>query len=101
MELEGWKFAWHALRRAVDMAVEADELREVLTRPKRTCHSRKYKNCWVMSNGRIALAVNPHEKVVITVLWDTFDADTNSLAYRFERGEVDDAELKRIRDKGE
>lgn len=99
MVFEGWRFTYHALRRAVDMALDAEEIRAVLTAPRRTTYSRKYKTCWVLSNGHIAIAVNPDEKVVITVLWDTYDADAGTLTSRFQRGDVDDEEMKRIRDK--
>lgn len=100
MVFEGWRFTYHALRRAVDMALDAEEIRAVLASPTRTTYSRKYKNCWVLSNGHIALAVDPTDKVVITVLWDTYSAEAGTLTWRFERGEeVDDAEMKRIRDK--
>lgn len=96
MDIEGWTFSRHALMRAVEMAVDAEELRGVLLKPTRTVYSRKYKNAWVMSNGRISLCVNPEDKVVITVLWDTFDVESGSLT-KFSRG-MSEAEMKRIRD---
>lgn len=100
MKIDDWKFTNHALRRAVDMAIDPDELRSVLTVPKTTTHSRKYNGCWLLKNGHICIAVNPDERVVITVLWDTYDADIGGLECRFERGEfADENEMKRIRDK--
>lgn len=91
MELDGWTFSWHALERAVDMAVPAEELRDVLAEPKATWQSDKYQGCQMRTNYRIILACDPEARAVITVLWYRGPGIP-----RFERTLEDD--LKRIRD---
>jgi hypothetical protein len=71
--LDGWEMTQHAIDRALDMAVEGDAIRTVLTDPEGTKPGRveKYPDAELWWNGRVTLAVNPKQKKVITVLWNT------------------------------
>lgn len=62
----------HALQRAVDMAVEGPEIRECFDNPRDQHWSQKHGG-WVLTRGRIALAVKECDPlpVVTTVLWST------------------------------
>lgn len=92
MDLEGWTFSHHALQRAVDMCVPAEELRETLANPKATpWESDKYPGYEMRSNYRIALCCDMQRKYVITVLWFRYGREA-----RFTRSVEDD--MKRIRD---
>jgi hypothetical protein len=62
----------HALERAVDMAVTADEIRACWDNPLDQHWSPKH-NGWVISRGRITLGVRETDSlpVVTTVMWST------------------------------
>jgi hypothetical protein len=86
-----WTFSRHALERAVDMAIDPEELREAIERPTRPLPSVKYPGCHLLHTERIVLCVNLKERVVITVVWNTFDGQRN---VRFDR----DDDIERCRD---
>ena len=90
-DIGDWTLTKHAVQRALDMAVDAEELRDILCCPKRTWRSDKYEGCWNLSNGRITLAVDPDTRDVITVLWDSLTE-----VGRFDRNIEQD--IHRIRD---
>ncbi|WP_146132516.1 hypothetical protein [Streptomyces solincola] len=88
-EISGWTIRWHALQRALDMAVEGEEIRLCLTEPKLISDSpeRYPKECKIYERGRIAIAVNEETREAITVLWNTggywrFDRDDDELWWR-------------------
>jgi hypothetical protein len=87
---DNWIFSKHALERALDMAIPAEELRRVLYRPAFTWPSVAYPGCIAHSNKRITLAIDPATHTVITVVWWRQQGE------RFERSVAED--LKRIRD---
>lgn len=89
MAPEGWTFTRHALMRAVEMAIDASELRKALERPTRALPSEKYPGCHYIYTPRLVLCVDLAERVVITVIWNTWDGKRHS---RFDR---DDIELSR------
>lgn len=69
-------FSKHALSRAVDMCVHADELKSIVDHPKMKWESQKYPGTWYLTNYRVVLAVgnvdpdgNECEETVATVLW--------------------------------
>lgn len=68
----GWNFTQHAIDRALDMAVDPDDIRRVLVNPEVrqvTYHPDHPEESFVWSAGRIALVVQPESKTVVTVLW--------------------------------
>lgn len=67
---EGWYLSAHALDRALDMAVDAEDIKDCIRQPARVWDAQKYPGCKFYAKGRIGLAVNPELKAVITVLWD-------------------------------
>lgn len=72
-DITEWKFSSHAVDRALDMALDADELRLALTRPDYVRPSPptrpEYVGMKIHIRGRLAVAVNPSTKTVITVMW--------------------------------
>lgn len=86
-----WNFTHHALSRAVDMALDPEELREAIERPVRPVESMAYPGVHLIHTERIVLAVNLAARVVITVLWNTFDGRTLT---RFDRNN----DIERCRD---
>lgn len=89
-----WTFTHHALSRAVDMALDPEELREAIERPTRPLPSMNYPGCHLIHTERIVLCVNLSECVVITVIWNTFDGARN---VRFDREDIED--IERCRDR--
>ncbi|MFD4474600.1 hypothetical protein ACFWPU_00585 [Streptomyces sp. NPDC058471] len=66
-----WSFSEHALGRALDMALDPEDIRQVLTHPdvKQPSGPGYPDHCQVWASNRIALVVSPDEQVVITCLW--------------------------------
>lgn len=86
MGLDGWKISSHALDRALDMSLTPAEIRELLAKPESRRPSGLSQSgqqfpagreLW--KHGRIAAAVDPEKKNVITFLWwspdDRFSRD--------------------------
>lgn len=92
-ELDGWTFSHHAISRALDMAVPAEELRDIIATPADVFQQSAYRDDGyeIRTNRRVALAVNPESRRVITVMWYRKRGE-----YRFTRSL--DEDLKRIRD---
>lgn len=70
--LNGWSMSNHAVERALDMALSGEEIRHVLVHPqvKQKTHPAGYPEGYETWSGpRIALIVNPAERVVVTCLW--------------------------------
>lgn len=82
----------HAAQRAVDMCLSAEEIVSLLERyPKYAWRVPKYPTQDLVSNGRIAAAIDPECHLVITFVWYRAKGDP-----RFSRELSDD--LERIRD---
>ena len=60
----------HALQRAVDMAIEPDEIRDAFDRPREKFFSNRTQS-WMFTRGRVTLCLveEPHGLVVTTILW--------------------------------
>lgn len=73
MGISEWTFSRHATDRALDMALDADELRLALTHPDYTRDAPltkpEYEGCKIHIRGRLSVVVNPALKRVITVIW--------------------------------
>lgn len=84
--LNGWTFSQHALERALDMALDAEVIREVLLTPKvKQPNGTGYGDgCEVWAGERIALVVHPADRVVVTILWRgvTYERGTDTEPYR-------------------
>jgi hypothetical protein len=91
--MEGWYLSNHAIERALDMALDAEEIRTALLRPDRLSPSVKYPGCENRVSGRILLATNPAERVVITIGWNLPNPWD-----RYDRNAMEE-ELERIRDR--
>lgn len=82
----GWHFTQHALARALDMAVDADDIKRVLTNPEVKQPSGKgYPDGYsIWASGRIALVVVPADQVVVTILWRgvVYERGTDSEPFR-------------------
>lgn len=65
-------FTPHALARALDMALEPEELRELVMNPDQRFWSRQF-NSWTYQRGRLAAPVDESsgDRVVLSVLWRT------------------------------
>ncbi|MFD8117023.1 hypothetical protein [Streptomyces microflavus] len=72
-DLGGWIVRWHALQRALDMALEGNEIRRCLLTPTevRQNAAKLPPERKLYIHGRIALAVNEANREVITVLWNS------------------------------
>ena len=59
----------HALSRAVDMAVDGEEIRDAFEKPREKFWSERTKS-WMYTRGRITLCFvyDPHPKIT-TLLW--------------------------------
>ncbi|OII61149.1 hypothetical protein BJP40_06380 [Streptomyces sp. CC53] len=84
--VDGWKLSTHAVDRALDMALDPDEIRRTLADPAVTQPSGSGypDNCEVWAAGRIALVVAPAERIVITCLWRgvVYERGTESEPFR-------------------
>lgn len=69
--IEGWDLSYHAIARALDMAVDGDAIRAALVEPEGKWKGCADKTRQIWWHGRIALIVNPEQKRVITVTWNT------------------------------
>jgi hypothetical protein len=67
----GWHFTHHALARALDMALDPDDIRAVLSGPHvAQPGGPDYPDGYeIWATNRIALVVRPEEHVVVTCLW--------------------------------
>jgi hypothetical protein len=83
---EDWTWTHHALQRAVEMALDAEELRRALEQRTRPLPSRRYPGCHLIYTARIVLAVNLDDRAVITVLWNTWNGNDYR---RFDRDDIE------------
>lgn len=90
-DISDWTFSQHALSRAVDMALDPDEIKAALESPTRPLPSKNYEGCHLIHTERLTFAVDLERKLVITVGWNTFDG---TRAYRYSR----DDDIEFIRD---
>lgn len=75
--LNEWTFTRHALSRAVDMALDADELRAALAADVRPLPSpERYPGRHMIHTERIILCVDLERRIVHTVIWNTWDGRT-------------------------
>lgn len=81
-----WRFTQHALDRALDMALDPHQISAVLDAPEVTQPSGPgypdHQALWAA--GKIALVVEPEERVVVTCLWrgKVYERGTESEPYR-------------------
>jgi hypothetical protein len=62
----------HALKRSVEMGLEAAEIKDAFARPEEIWHSPKY-GCQMRHRGRVTLSISMEDPtpVIVTVLWST------------------------------
>jgi hypothetical protein len=65
-----WTFSKHAIEKALERGFDPADLRECLLRPEQTyqSHHRYGPDVQIFQRGRVALAVNPQSRTVITCL---------------------------------
>lgn len=84
--MDDWHFSTHSLERALDMALEPEELTDCLRSPDTTYRSGPSypEECMIYARGRIALAVSVEARTVITVLWNgrVFDRENDEQMWR-------------------
>lgn len=65
-------FSKHAIQRALDMAVEPEEIQDAIHRPDRIGWSPKYGNeLWTAGRVTLAVAEQGDDEVVVTILWSS------------------------------
>lgn len=71
----GWHFTEHALGRALDMALDTEEIRSVLASPQvKQPSGRDYPDGYeVWARGRIAVVIVPADHTIVTFLWRGLD----------------------------
>lgn len=85
-----WTFSRHALSRAVDMALDAEEIRAALENPTRPLPSLKYPGAHLIHSDRLVFAVYLEPRYVITIIWNTFDGKRS-----YKHGRDNDIDLCR------
>lgn len=80
-----WTFSRHALTRAVEMALDADEIRAALENPTRPIPSMGYPGASLLHTKRLVLAVYLEKRFVITIGWNTFDGQR---WHRYDRDDI-------------
>lgn len=71
-----YRFTHHAAERALDMALDPDELLSVLRKPRKFSDSKAHPGRSYWSRGRVTLGVeydrrDPEVVAVVTVLWSS------------------------------
>jgi hypothetical protein len=73
----GWRLCAHARRCAADRAVPVRTVLEVVADPQVTRSANDYgEGRFIYTRGDISVVVAPATRVVITVLWHTYDVWT-------------------------
>lgn len=73
----GWRLCAHARRCAAERAVPVRTVLEVVADPQITRSANDYgEGRFIYTRGDISVVVAPATRVVITVLWHTYDAWT-------------------------
>ena len=64
----------HAKQRAVDMALEPEQIRDVLTRPRQRLRAAEMKEKW--TRGNLTAVIHPRDGyyTVVTFIWATMSA---------------------------
>lgn len=68
MFLDDFTMTRHAVSRALDMGIDANEIAECLLRPEMVKPSKSYANTKNYDHGRITLAIRD-DHAVVTILW--------------------------------
>lgn len=71
--MSGWHFTMHALARGVEMALDADEIRQALTSPARLADAG-HGLTW-RKRGRVAVLCDERDRAVVTIAWSKEDGD--------------------------
>lgn len=69
-EVDGWRLSRHARVRMAEMGVTLAEVQACLSPSAVQVRSTTYPGCMNRWHGRIALATNPAERSIITMLWN-------------------------------
>lgn len=88
-DISEWSITRHALRRAVEMALDPDEIREALIHPTRPLPAPGDDGSHRIHTERIYLVVDLARRRVITIGWNSFDGK------RIQRYDRDDISLCR------
>lgn len=82
-----WTLTWHARKRIADRGFDLGEVHAACDSPDQTYTSYQYgPDVWTYQRGRVAVAVNPVTRTIITVLlrrdahWTDGDARTANAA---------------------
>lgn len=67
--LNGWTFTDHADERRIQMRLTSNDVLEAVSDPEVTYCSPSYPGTLTLLHGDLAVAVDEHEPVIITVLW--------------------------------
>jgi len=78
-----WKFSVHAVDRALDMALSAEELRRAILQPEITRRAAA-EHQRLHTGGRISVVLDPTVKEIITIIWRARNGED------FVRGEDED-----------
>lgn len=68
-DIEGFTLTPHAVERALDMALDPEEIRLCLTHPEYIRPSVKYPGRLNYRRGRITCGIEDRSKRVITIVW--------------------------------
>ena len=68
-----WSFSKHALRRAVDMALDPEEIRTALEHPTRPLPNPPNPQCHLIHTERLVFVVELKRRRVVTILRNTWD----------------------------
>jgi hypothetical protein len=84
MQLDGWEMTRHAIQRALDMAVDAEEIRDAILSPARIDETpnRYPPERKLYTKGRLTLCVHVADKAVLTVMWNRWWSGNGA---RFDR----------------
>lgn len=67
-DIREWKFSVHAVDRALDMALSAEELRRAILQPEITRRAAA-EHQRIHTGGRISVVLDVTVREVITILW--------------------------------
>lgn len=66
-----FRLSQHAIERALDMALDPQEIRECLLRPRDTAPSASHPGHQNYRLGRITCGVDPTTNTVVTIVWSS------------------------------
>lgn len=71
-----WKFSVHAVDRALDMALSAEELRRAILQPEITRPANEHlPHQRLHIGGRIGVVLDLADKEIVTILWKSRDGE--------------------------